>query len=38
MRINQVNIQTAQVIRQRFPRITHVIIEPDRDIFFIMIT
>jgi hypothetical protein len=32
--INQVNIQTAQVIRQRFPRITHVIIEPDRDVSY----
>ena len=32
--INQANLQTAQVIRTRFPRTRWVVIEPDRDIAY----
>ena len=32
--INQINLQTAQVIRRRFSHVEYIVIEPDRDISY----
>ena len=32
--INQINLQTAQVIRMRFSHVEYIVIEPDRDISY----